>query len=82
MILPTKGVTADRALLTLAGQLFVDLAEPATVSRLWTDVRKESARSNGSAAIGFDWFVLAVDLAFTMGVIEFDEDGLLRRSGQ
>ncbi len=79
MITPTKGIDADRALLTVASELFALLVQPLTVSKLWSEYRKQRTRSNGSATLGFDWFVLALDLAFVMGVVEFTEDDLLEQ---
>lgn len=73
MILPTKHVSQQSSLLGLGAMLLRLLDEPRTVTALW-----ERARS--LAALG-TWgrFVLALDLLFLIGAIEF-EDGLVRRS--
>ncbi len=39
MILPTKGIQADRALLAVGADILRLLDEPKTVSRLWDEMR-------------------------------------------
>jgi hypothetical protein len=78
MILPTKHLRADRTLLTVGGYLLGRLHEPSTVSRLWDEIR--GWRNEGeSAPINYDWFVLALDLLFTVGAVEF-ERGLISKT--
>lgn len=79
MILPTKHIRPDRALLAVGGDLLVSLREPMTVSRLWDDVRSKRGGPGESAPINYDWFVLALDLLFMIGAIELDR-GLLRKT--
>ncbi len=79
MILPTKHIRPDRALLAVGGDLLVSLYEPRTVSGLWDDVRAKRGDSGEPAPINYDWFVLALDLLFMIGVIELDR-GLLRKT--
>jgi hypothetical protein len=81
MILPTKHIHPDRALLAVGGDLLVSLREPMTVSRLWDNVRAERGGHDEPAPISYDWFVLALDLLFMVGAIEFDR-GLLRKTAQ
>jgi hypothetical protein len=81
MILPTKHIRPDRALLAVGGDLLVSLQEPMTVSRLWDDVRSKRGGPGEPAPIGYDWFVLALDLLFMIGAIEVDR-GLLRKASQ
>ena len=79
MILPTKHIRPERALLTLGADLLGFLREPMTVSRLWDDIRTSRSDRNGRAApINYDWFVLALDLLFMVGAVEF-ERGLIRK---
>jgi hypothetical protein len=75
MILPTQNIAPDRALLTIAGQIFNRLREPTTVSRAWDDMR---AQHEGTP-LSYGWFLLAVDLLFCMHLVWFDQSGLLRR---
>ncbi len=68
MILPTKGVAADKALLSIGADILRELVEPKTISRLWSDLREQNAQT---LQITFDWFVLALDLLFVLGVVEY-----------
>jgi len=79
MILPTKHIRPDRALLAVGGELLVSLREPMTVSRLWDGVCSKRGQPGGPAPINYDWFVLALDLLFMIGAIELD-CGLLRKA--
>lgn len=79
MILPTKHIKPHRALLAVGGDLLDCLREPMTVSRAWDEVRTRRGSAGEPAAINYDWFVLALDLLFMMGAIEFDR-GLLRKA--
>lgn len=69
MILPSKHLREDRALLTIGADLLRLLGEPKTVSRLWSDMKR---RREGGTAISYDWFVLALDLLFAMGLLAFE----------
>lgn len=77
MILPTKGVALDRALLSVGAEILRRLDRPKTVSRLWEQVRdRRQGLSNG---IAYEWFTLALDLLYTLGALDLD-DGLIRRT--
>lgn len=79
MILPTKHLSRDRALLTQGARLLAQLARPKTVSALWDEVgHLEPAPDDGKVHLSYDTFVLALDLLFLMGAIEL-HDGLLNR---
>lgn len=78
MILPSKHLTAEKALLTVGSELLVQLRHSRTVSGLWDSVRKETAMSKH---LSYDWFVLALDLLFMIGAIQF-EDGVVSKAGQ
>ena len=75
MILPTKGVGPDKALLSLGAGILGELEEPKTVSRLWSEL---SSRSTNGAKFTFDWFVLALDLLYLLGAVEYTA-GRVRR---
>lgn len=76
MILPTRNIVPDRALLTVSGEVFQLLAQPATVSGVWDRVRS----ANASRPIAYSWFLLSVDLLFAIGLVTFDKRGLLIRT--
>src|SRR3546814_4724307 len=57
MILPTKHIRPDRALLAVGADVLGCLREPMTVSRLWDEIRAARADRTVSAPISYDWFV-------------------------
>ncbi len=67
MILPTKRVSRESALLSVGGSILRVLHHPKTVSQIWADMRKQNSET---LQIRFDWFVLALDLLFSLGAIE------------
>ncbi|AKM11035.1 ABC-three component system middle component 6 [Croceicoccus naphthovorans] len=80
MILPTKHIRPDRALLAIGADVLGCLREPMTVSRLWDEIRSARADRTVSAPISYDWFVLALDLLFMVKAVQFDR-GLLQKAG-
>lgn len=81
MILPTKRVTEDRALLTLGGEVLLLLKEPKTVSRLWSELSNDRRKNTSSTPLTFDWFVLALDFLYALGVISLSQ-GLVRKQDE
>lgn len=78
MILPTKHIRPDRALLAVGAEVLGCLHAPMTVSRLWDDIRTARSDPAVSAPINYDWFVLALDLLFILNAVQFDR-GLLQK---
>ena len=76
MILPTRNIAPDRALLTVAGEVFQLLRRPETVSGLWDRLRG----ANAQRPLAYGWFLLAVDLLFVLGAVGYNEHGLLERT--
>jgi len=72
MILPSKHIPQEKALLTIGAKLLKLLDRPKTVSAVWQHVR------NSEIPISYDWFVLALDLLYTIDAIEI-HNGLLNR---
>jgi len=75
MILPSKHLSQDRALLTVGTHVLQRLCRPKTVSALWEEFKNTS---QSTLSINYDGFVLALDLLFIVGAIEIEE-GLLSR---
>lgn len=79
MILPSKHLPPDRALLTVGAHVLTFLARPKTVSALWEELNRHDV---GVAAmprrVSYDWFMLALDLLYALGTIEL-EGGLVTR---
>lgn len=72
MILPSKHLSQKRALLTIGAELLTHLNRPKTVSAVWEQARH-------TTTISYDWFILALDLLYTIDAIEIREGLLLRR---
>nr|VFJ68972.1 MAG: hypothetical protein BECKFW1821C_GA0114237_10179 [Candidatus Kentron sp. FW] len=79
MILPSKHLSQDRALLTIGARILGGLEYPKTVSATWEEFNTRTEETSPTIpSIGYDYFVLALDLLFLMGAIEL-RDGLLYR---
>lgn len=77
MILPTKRLSEDRALIQIGGEILELLTEPKTVSRLWNEMKKMREKRPDAATLTYDWFVLALDLLYIINAIDF-KDGRIR----
>ena len=78
MILPSKHLPQDRALLTVGAAILRHLAQPITVSALWEQMPRAVVHQKASSPLRYDAFVLALDLLFLIGAVEV-RDGLLVR---
>lgn len=72
MILPSKHIPQEKALLTIGAQLLKLLDRPKTVSAVWHHVH------NSETPISYDWFILALDLLYAIDAIKL-HNGLLHR---
>ncbi|WP_406415194.1 hypothetical protein OH809_43690 [Streptomyces sp. NBC_00873] len=80
MITPTKGIAPDRCLLAVGAQVLLQLDEPRSVSQAWARLRKWRAEHGHHAPVSFGWFVLALDVLYSMGAVELRRDVLVARS--
>jgi len=78
MILPSKHLSQDRALLTVGAMVLRVLTQPMTVSALWEEMPRLPGGQTALPALRYEGFVLALDMLFLMGAIEL-RDGLLHR---
>lgn len=76
MILPTKYLSHDRALINVGGAILQQLEEPRSVSALWDCVREAQMRKAADALVSFDWFVLALNLLYAISAIDY-RDGVI-----
>ncbi len=79
MLLPTKGISAQRALVTVGADLLELLDSPTTVSALWDRFRRRADRQSVATRVTFDWFSLALASLFAIGALEMTGTGHLRR---
>lgn len=82
MILPSKHLREDRALIGVGADILTTLYEPRTVSAIWESVRKERTLRPGSAPLSFDWFILALCFLHAVAAVELTEDGLVAPTGR
>ncbi len=79
MILPTKHLSHDRALLTVGARILQRLSHPVTVSALWEEMPRPVGGQKRLPYLRYDAFVLALDMLFVMGAIELREGRIHRR---
>jgi hypothetical protein len=74
MLMPTKGIAPDRALLAVGAQIALQLDQPLTVSQAWSRVCAWREENGHPAPISFGWFVLALDTLFALKRVELRDD--------
>ena len=79
MILPSKHLRANRALLTVAAEILYLLDDKSTVRSLWADLKKKHSESLRINDVPFDWYILSLDLLFLMGIVEH-KNGKIKRN--
>ncbi|WP_432092311.1 ABC-three component system middle component 6 [Streptomyces sp. bgisy100] len=80
MITPTKGISPDRCLLAIGAQILLQLDEPRSVSQAWSRLKTWRADHAHTSPVSFGWFVLALDVLYSMGAVALDQDVLVARS--
>ncbi len=78
MILPTKHIRTERALIGVGAEILRLMQKPKTVSSLWDELRARRSVDAPNAPIDYNWFVLALDLLFMLGAIKIDSGVLIR----
>ena len=78
MILPTKRIHQDRALLTVGAEVLRRLDEPKTVSRLWDEIQRAYRSRATSPTLTYDWFILSLDLLFAINAVGLNQ-GLITK---
>ena len=79
MILPSKNLPQEYALLTIGGRILQHIQEPMTISALRERLRTPEEGTDSRRAFHYDKFVLALDLLFMIGAVSL-KDGCLTRS--
>jgi len=81
MILPSKKLRPENSLIYIGGKVLKILGESRTVSSVWQELKQQSHNQNTKPLkFTYDWFVLSLDLLFTMGALELHEGRLYKRS--
>jgi hypothetical protein len=74
MILPTKHISEDQALLGVGAVLLRELNRPQTVTSLWEKVREIRTVGN------FERFILALDMLHIAGVVTISKGMIIREA--
>jgi hypothetical protein len=78
MILPTKRLSSNRALITIGAIILNLLNRPKSISLLWEDFKKIKSTGSNSCYITYDWFILSLDMLYSMGIIKIDSGRISR----
>jgi len=78
MILPTKHIRPERALIGVGAEVLGILKRPMTMSRLWDEIRNRRSLHAPNAPIDYQWFILSLDFLYMTGALYF-ERGLVRK---
>lgn len=82
MILPTKYLSHDRALLSVGAEILNQLKEPRSISELWECVHDEREMRPTATPLSFDWFVLALNLLYAISAIAYSKGIIYREVSQ
>ncbi len=82
MLLPTKGLSTDRALLTVGAEVIAIMKQyrsnrHMSESEIWESYQMKNSQRTDASLVTFDWFALALTLLFALGIINYDEFGRL-----
>ena len=79
MILPTKHLSPDRAIITIASEILELIDNRSTVSSVWNDFRHKNKASMRQCEIAYDWYILSLDFLYLISAIE-EDNGILART--
>ena len=80
MLMPTKHIKTENALIGVGCDVLTQLDTPKTVSRLFYDLQQLREQKKLST-LQFDWFLLSLDFLYAVNVIRMDS-GLIRKQNQ
>lgn len=80
MLMPTKHIPTENALVGIGAEVLALLEQDKTVSSLFHELQTYR-RENDVATIHFDWFLLAVDFLYAVGAVRF-ESGVIKKMNQ
>jgi hypothetical protein len=81
MILPSKHVQPERALVGVGAEIICARTTPMTMSRKWDEIRGRRTLADPNAPLDYEWFVLALDFLVDLnsyGFSIFDRRDRLR----
>ena len=75
MIVPTKGIAPQRALLAVGAQIVLATGrQPVTITQAWRRLLTWREENRHKAPIPFWWFALALDVLYALGLVELDAE--------
>lgn len=80
MLMPTKHIKTENALVGVGARILEILDAEKTVSALFFELQ-ETRNEDELPTVQFDWFLLALDFLYTVGAVRY-QDGLIRKLNQ
>ena len=80
MLMPTKHIKTENALVGVGAEVLALLDREKTVSTLFRDLQSWR-NENELTTVHFDWFLLALDFLFSVDAVRF-ESGIVRKMNQ
>jgi hypothetical protein len=80
VLLPSKAIPTDQALLAVGAQILVQLERPGSVSAVWDRLLEWRSVRGMKSALPFWWFSLALDVLYAIGVVDQRDGELMRKS--
>ena len=80
MLMPTKHIRTENALIGVSYDVLTQLETPKTVSRLFYDLQQLREQKELST-LQFDWFLLSLDFLYAVDAIKMNS-GLIRKKNQ
>ncbi|WP_406085521.1 ABC-three component system middle component 6 [Streptomyces virginiae] len=78
MLLPSKAIPSDQAMIAVGAQILMQLDRPGSVSAVWQRLIDWREEKSMPSAIPFWWFALSLDLLYATGAVAI-RDGELAR---
>jgi len=81
MILPTKHLPPDRAIISVASEVYNLIGKRSSVSSIWNDLQDKHNSLMQQGKISYDWFILSLDFLYIIGAIE-ENSGRIMKVGE
>ncbi len=80
MIFPSKHLKLSESFFGLGSYVLENISSPKTIDEVWESFLKVNNTSKFPAYHSFDNLILTVDFLYSLGLIEHDEKGKLKRA--
>jgi len=78
MLLPSKAIPADQAVIAVGAQILTQLDDPGSVSAVWERLSSWRTQNKMDSALPFWWYALTLDFLYTTGAIELHGGQLVK----